>query len=466
MITSSRKAPIDILLLDIKSDQKSSLSIAIPELLHRFKQVTSIESARTELGRKNYLTMIVMIDNESSELLTAISQLTSEFPNTEIFAAINPENQELAAKAINAGASDYLLNPINSDILLSKIMAITESKNNMSELMMLRQQIAMNYGFDNFVGVSLKIERIRKTAMQMALCDIPVVISGKTGTGKTLLANIIHYHSLRRKNALNTIDCSSATKEFIETELKRIFDSNSMDTSTVFISHLESMDLDSQKLLTQLIALNKNKSYESENDQPGMPRLILSCDQPLYNLVRKNLVDNRLVEMLQMIEISIPSLINRIEDIEVLASYYLRKYAFEIDSPSLGITSSAIDKLSKHDWSGNVRELENCLKRAVTICQEKNLDAVSVTFVESTRHKGSLTSAIESKGGQKSSLADSQRMHITKALEENNWNFTHTAQQLGIGRTTLWRKVRKFKLHRNEESETETLGVYSDEQHQ
>ena len=464
MITSSRKAPIDILLLDINSDQKSSLSIAIPELLHRFKQVTSLESARTELVRKSYLIMIVMIDNDSSQLISAISQLTSEFPNTEILAAINPESQQLAAKAINAGASDYLLNPINSDILLSKIMAITESKDNMSELMMLRQQIAMNYGFDNFVGVSLKIERIRKTAIQMALCDIPVVISGESGTGKTLLANIIHYHSLRRKKELNTIDCSSATREFIETELKRIFDSKSMDTSTIFISHLESMDLDSQKLLMQLIALNQNKSLS--DDQAAMPRLILSCDQPLYNLVRKNLVDNRLVELLQAIEISIPPLVNRIEDIEVLASYYLRKYAFEIDSPSLGITSSAIDKLSRHDWSGNVRELENCLKRAVTICQEKNLDAASVTFIESSRRKGSLASAIESKGGQKSSLAESQRMHITKALEDNNWNFTHTAQQLGIGRTTLWRKVRKFKLQRNEESEIETLGVYSDEQHQ
>ncbi|MEE8149720.1 MAG: sigma 54-interacting transcriptional regulator [candidate division Zixibacteria bacterium] len=461
MITSSRKAPIDILLLDIKSDQKSSLSIAIPELLHRFTRVTSLENARTELGGKKYLIMIVMIDNDSSELLTAISQFTSDFPNTEILAVINPENQELAAAAINAGASDYLLNPINSDILLSKIMAITESKNNMSELMMLRQQIAMNYGFDNFVGVSLKVERIRKTAMQMALCDIPVVISGETGTGKTLLANIIHYHSLRRKNELNTIDCSSATKEFIETELKRIFDSNSMDASTVFISHLESMDLESQKLLTQLIALNQNKSLS--DDQAAMPRLILACDQPLYNLVRKNLVDNRLVEMLQAIEISIPSLDNRIEDIEVLASYYLRKYAFEIDRPSLGITSAAIEKLSKHDWPGNVRELENCLKRAATICQQKNLDAVSVTFVESTRRRGSLTSALESKSGQKSSLADSQRMHITKALEDNNWNFTHTALQLGIGRTTLWRKVRKFKLEKNKESETETLGVYSDE---
>jgi len=128
-----------------------------------------------------------MIDDDSGELLTAISQFTSEFPNTEILAVINPENQELAATAINAGASDYLLNPINSDILLSKITAITASKDNMSELMMLRQQIAMNYGFDNFIGVSLKIERIRKTAMQMALCDIPVVISGKTGTGKTLV---------------------------------------------------------------------------------------------------------------------------------------------------------------------------------------------------------------------------------------------------------------------------------------
>ncbi|MCH7946959.1 MAG: sigma-54-dependent Fis family transcriptional regulator [candidate division Zixibacteria bacterium] len=464
MITSSRKAPIDILLLDIKSDQNSSLSIAIPELLHRFKQVTSLASARTELGLKNYPILIVMIDNESSELISAISQLTGEFPNTEILAAINPGNQELAAKAINAGAADYLLNPINSDILLSKITAITASKNNMSELMMLRQQIAMNYGFDNFIGVSLKIERIRKTAMQMALCDIPVVISGKTGTGKTLLANIIHYHSLRRKNELNRIDCSSATKEFIETELKRIFDSTSVDASTVFISHLESMELDSQRLLTQLIALNQNKSLS--DDQPAMPRLILSCDQPLYNLVRKNLVDSRLVEMLQAIEISIPSLIDRIEDIEVLASYYLRKYAFEIDSPSLGITSAAIEKLSKHDWSGNVRELENCLKRAVTICQEKNLDAVSVTFVGSGRQRGRLTSALDAKSSQKSSLADSQRLHITKALEDNNWNFTHTALQLGIGRTTLWRKVRKFKLQRNEESETETLGVYSDEQHQ
>ena len=461
MLTSSREAPIEILVLDIKSNQKSSLSIAIPELLHRFTRVTSLENARTELGGKNYLIMIVMIDDDSGELLTAISQFTSEFPNTEILAVINPENQELAATAINAGASDYLLNPINSDILLSKITAITASKDNMSELMMLRQQIAMNYGFDNFVGVSLKIERIRKTAMQMALCDIPVVISGESGTGKTLLANIIHYHSLRRKNELNSIDCSSATREFIETELKRIFDSSSMDASTVFISHLESMHLDSQKLLTQLIALNQNKSLS--DSQSAMPRLILACDQPLYNLVRKNLVDNRLVELLQAIEISIPSLDNRIEDIEVLASYYLRKYAFEIDSPSLGITSAAIEKLSKHDWPGNVRELENCLKRAVTICQEKNLDAVSVTFVESAHRKGSLASAIKSKDGQKSSLADNQRMHITKALEDNNWNFTHTAQQLGIGRTTLWRKVRKFKLEKNKESETETLGVYSDE---
>ena len=170
--------------------------------------------------------------------------------------------------------------------------------------------------------------------------------------------------------------------------------------------------------------------------------------------------------MLQAIEISIPSLIDRIEDIEVLASYYLRKYAFESDSKSLGITSAAIEKLSKHDWSGNVRELENCLKRAVTICQEKNLDATSVTFVDSGRQKGRLTSALDAKSSQKSSLADSQRLHITKALEDNNWNFTHTALQLGIGRTTLWRKVRKFKLQRNEESETETLGVYSDEQHQ
>ncbi len=464
MITSSRKTPIDILLLDIKSDQKSSLSIAMPELLHRFKQVTSLESAYAELGVKSYPVMIVMIDNDSSELLSAISQLTGKFPHTEILAAINPENQELAAAAINAGASDYLLNPINSDILLSKITAITASKDNMSELMMLRQQIAMNYGFDNFIGVSLKIERIRKTAMQMALCDIPVVISGKTGTGKTLLANIIHYHSLRRKNELNTIDCSSASKEFIETELNRIFNSTSKDASTVFISHFESMALDSQRLLTQLMALNQNKSLS--DDQPAMPRLIFSCDQPLYNLVRKNLVDNRLVEMLQAIEISIPSLIDRIEDIEVLASYYLRKYAFESDSQSLGITSAAIEKLSKHDWSGNVRELENCLKRATTICQEKNLDAVSVSFVESSHRRGSLASATDSKRDQKSSLADSQRLHITKALEDNNWNFTHTALQLGIGRTTLWRKVRKFKLQRNEESKTEALGVYSDEQHQ
>ena len=170
--------------------------------------------------------------------------------------------------------------------------------------------------------------------------------------------------------------------------------------------------------------------------------------------------------MLQAIEISIPSLVNRTEDIEILASHYLRKYAYEIDRPSLGITSSAIDKLSRHDWSGNVRELENCLKRAVTICQEKNLDAASVTFVESVRRKGRLSSTIESQNSQKSSLAESQRMHITKALEDNNWNFTHTAQQLGIGRTTLWRKVRKFKLEKNKESETETLGVNSDEQHQ
>ena len=466
MITSSRNAPIDILVLDTKSDQNSSLSIAIPELLYRFKRVTSLRSARLELSTKNYLVMIMMIDDETSVLLSAVSLLTADFPNTEILAAINPECQKLAAEAIKAGASDYLLNPINSDILQTKIMAMVESRNNMSELMMLRQQIAMSYGFDNFVGVSLKIERIRKTAMQMALCDIPVVISGETGSGKTLLANIIHYHSLRRKNDFNTIDCSSATNEFIETTLRKIFDSTSTDAGTVFISHFECMEFDSQKLLMQLIALNQNDSDNSDNYQATTPRLILSCNQPLYNLVRKNLADQRMVQMLQAIEISIPSLVNRIEDIEVLASHYMRKYAFEIDRPSLGISSSAMDKLSKHGWPGNVRELENCLKRAATVCPGENLDAGSVTFVGSSDRKGSLTTAAEQKESRKSSLADSQRMHIVRALQENNWNFTHTAQQLGIGRTTLWRKVRKFKLERNKESEFETLGVYSDEQHQ
>jgi len=165
-------------------------------------------------------------------------------------------------------------------------------------------------------------------------------------------------------------------------------------------------------------------------------------------MVTENKFSEELYCRLNVIPIRLPKLVQRAEDIEILTDYFLRKTSYETDRGVLAITRPAVDKILSHDWPGNIRELENTLKRAAAFCREDKIDIEDIVFITGGKNISAQSDAaprqtLTIKGG---TLDKSQRSLIIKALTDNNWNYTKTASELGIGRTTLWRKIKKYNL--------------------
>jgi DNA-binding NtrC family response regulator len=304
---------------------------------------------------------------------------------------------------------------------------------------MLRQQVAMNYAFDNLVGVTPEIQKVKRIIQHSANNRTTVILSGEEGTGKNLIARIIHYHSPDRNNPLIIIDCSADTSENALSELVE----NKSAKGTLLIDKLHLADkatrLNLQKQIAQGLA----------GDGAGF-RLIMTINEPLFNMYAKGIIDRKLIEGLSAIEISLPALRDRTEDIEILVSYFLRMISFENNAPTPSITASALAMLKSHSWPENVRELVNCLRRAAAVCSNNCIDVSELRIVTAGSAQFRVSSDVD-KSSKSASLEENQRHLITDALDHNDWNFSQTAIQLGIGRTTLWRKVRKFNLKRSAE---------------
>ena len=434
----------EILIMESDHTSVDSLSITLPDLPYSFKKVGSSDELLKALDFKDYAVILLNAENNCQHIPDFIRMIKRKSFETVIIVMASPLNRSIAADAVNAGASDCLFTPVEDNILLSKIISACEMVKTKNELMILRQQVAMNYAFDNLVGVSAEIQKVKRIIQHSLNDRTTVILSGEEGTGKNLVARIIHHHSSRRNNLFHVIDCSTSTLERLESQWSELKSAK----ETVFIDKLHLAD--------KTVQLNMQKQIAKELAGDGLGlRLIISVSEPLYNMYSKGIIDRKLIESLNAIEISLPALRDRAEDIELLVSYFLRMISFENNSPTPSITPSALEMLKSHHWPANVRELANCLRRASAICHNNCIDVSELRLVTTGSAFFRLGSevGILSKSG---SLQENQRHLITNALDANEWNFTQTAKQLGIGRTTLWRKVRKFNLKKSAEIKDET----------
>ncbi len=439
MKTNNPKCQIEILILDPNHAFADSLSIALPDMPYSFKKVGSSEEVLKAIDLKDYAVILLNAENDCQRMPNLIEIIRRQSLDTTIIVITSPLYRSVAAEVINAGAADCLFTPVADNILLSKIMSACAMVKARHELFMLRQQVAMNYAFDNLVGASAEIQKIKRLIQHSLNDQDAIILSGEEGTGKNLIARIIHYHSAARNNPFNVVDCSAVTPERLKTELSAL---NSAK-GTVFIDKLHLAGK------TALLHLQNLLSSDS-NDQVRGFRLIISINEPLYNMYSKGIINRKIIESVNAIEISLPPLRDRTEDVESLAKYFLRMISYENNFATPSITPGAVELLKCYDWPGNVRELENCIRRASAVSHNNSIDVAELRLVTpgAAFFRNGLEVDTTSKSG---SLEENQRHLITDALDANEWNFTQTAIQLGIGRTTLWRKVRKFKLKRGAE---------------
>ncbi|MCB2230499.1 sigma 54-interacting transcriptional regulator [bacterium] len=330
------------------------------------------------------------------------------------------------------------------------------------ELIALRQSSAMSFGFDNFIGVSDTMVRARETAQRVASTDIAVLLRGPAGCGKRHLATVMHYHSLRQREPFITIDFDSVPAEQHGALLFGVENDSQpgrpgllerADGGTLYLADVEAMSEEAQTKLWEFVQNHTVAGAESGEPKRIDVRFISATGSRLSGAVEAGSFRADLQQALDVITIDLPPLSGRAADIEVLTSYILHRLTTGNGQQSVQISREALEALADHGWPGNIRELENTLRRAIALCCDRYIEREDIIFLGSDNTEGhpaptptKVTLTI--KGGL---LDSTQRTLIVKALDANNWNYSRTAANLGIGRTTLWRKIRKYDLRREKQ---------------
>ena len=459
-LTNTERAT-SVLLIDTDGTAHRSLSLDIGKGKYRIKVTDSVDATLEMLAREPF--DIVLIDSTANQALEleAVRRIRLSSLYTEVIVLTESSDDQMAVQALEAGAFDCISKPYSNEQLLLRLRRAAEHRRMRQELIALRQEAAMSFSFDNLVGISEAMTQLKETIGRIAPTDIPVLITGASGTGKGLLARIIHHHSNRRQGPFVRVDCSEVDGTRPETTLCGPAESTphlqradltaaleKADGGTLFLDAVDRMPLSVQSRLLRFLQDFKVKPASSGAEKKVDLRTIAASEKDLSALAAEGRFREDLLYRLSAISLKIPTLIERIEDIELLTDHLLRRIAADSDKKQPTISRQALDKLSRHIWPGNVRELENTLRRALVLYEGDHLDAGDISFVvsghwenaDSRMSPSSVLTTVDSL------LEDNQRAVIKKALADNNWNFTQTAQALGIGRTTLWRKVKKYDL--------------------
>nr|MBN2278711.1 sigma-54-dependent Fis family transcriptional regulator [candidate division Zixibacteria bacterium] len=360
-----------------------------------------------------------------------------------------------ALETLKKGACHYLTKPAHDEELLHLIEKALEYRDIREELYSLREEVAWRHSFDSLIGVSRAMEQIKILAARVAATDLTVLITGEPGTGRELLARTIHYHSARRRRGFVAIDgtilsqylpdligISRTTADKVVPEPGDLI--NKAHGGTLFIDEIGELSMEFQNSLMDILRTSK----EADGSPGPNIRLLGSTARDLGVMVREGQFREDLYYRINTLPIKIPPLRERPEDIPVLVDHFLKSAD---DAGRVAMTPEAMGKILHYDWPGNIRELENTIGRAIALCRNRQIEPDDIIFINSRTTPETARAGENRVSIAAGTLEDSLKERIEATLSANNWNLTRTAVHLGIGRTTLWRKIRKYNIRKNKE---------------
>ena len=366
---------------------------------------------------------------------------------------------QMAVKAIKAGATDFVLKPWENEKLLATLYSSMRLRQSLDEVQTLKAKNqefnqAINEKYKDIIGHSASMQRIFQTIDRVAQTDANVLILGENGTGKELIARAIHAHSARGKETFATVDLGSITETLFESELfghkKGSFTDAKEDRAgrfelanngTLFLDEIGNLSMPLQAKLLTAIQNRRVSRVGSGKDTPINIRLICATNMPLYEMVKENKFRQDLLYRINTIEIEIPPLRDRLEDIPLLANFYLKQYANQYGKSISKMSDAAMTRMSKHPWPGNIRELQHSIERAVILSSSSVLQPEDFNF---NTPVGKETE--QPLGLDQYNLDEVEKLLIRKVLKKYNGNITQAAAELGLTRSSLYRRLEKHGL--------------------
>ena len=438
---------ISILIVDDEESVRSSLYNWFIEDDYRVDCAEDAKKALSILESDSFDIILADIKMPGMDGLEMLKRIKSFRKDAIVIVMTAFATVDTAVQALKDGAFDYITKPFDPDDLSHLIRNASKQISLIEENEVLKEKVISLENVENLIGNSEAIHKVLKEIESVAQSNASVIITGESGTGKELVARAIHANSPRRFFPLVSVHCGALTESLLESELfgheKGAFTGavynrkgrfEMADSGTIFLDEIATI---SPKMQVELLRVLESKSFVRVGGNKEITsdfRVICATNRDLKGMVEKGIFREDLFYRLNVVNINVPPLRERTEDIPLLVEYFIKKYCTTMNRPLITIDSGAMKRLEEFTFPGNIRELENMIERAIVVGNGKKISLKDLPL-----GKEIVNTTAES-------LDDLEKNHISQILAKYNWNITVAAKALKIDRVTLYNKIKKYGL--------------------
>lgn len=445
-----------VLVADDESALRDSLCDWLTNAGFEVLAVDKGEEALEVLRKEKPAVAVINLILPGSDGLEILNKARKNWPNIQIIVLAAYSSVNTAVAAFRGGACDYIEKPFSPEKLGRLIADLAEKQSISEEIFFLQQKVEEKYSFDSIVARSSRMRKIIDMSKVVARSNAPVLISGESGTGKELVARIIHAQGFRKDRPFAAVSCAHLPGTSMESELfghesgafngaqiRRKGKFEIANQGTLFLDEVGDLD---QNVQVQLLRTLEEKTFSRVgSDEPirTEARLISATNKDLKKAIESGRFREDLYYRLSVVNIELPPLRDRKEDIPFLAQYFLKKFNEDNQKEVADFSPEAIDFLLKYEWSGNIREMENAIERAVILAKNDRIELTDL-FQQNVylSHKAPIGKT----------MREIEKNHILNVLNEAEGNCSEAARLLGISRMTLYNKIKAYSLNINKVS--------------
>jgi DNA-binding NtrC family response regulator len=449
--------PMNILIVDDEQSIRETCATVSEQCGMKAVAVSTAEEALEVLEHSAIDILLTDLKLQQTNGVELVKQVHDRHPEVAAVVLTQYGTIESAVEVTRMGAVDYVTKPFRIEELRSRLERVARAVELQQENRLLREQLRTRPGFGGLIGVSMKMQRVYKMIEKVSQHEYPVLVLGESGTGKELVARSIHFSGPRRERPFAPVDCSALVPTLIESELfgyvKGAFTGamqakqgllEAAQGGTLFLDEIGDMPVDLQAKLLRALQEREVKPVGSTERRRINVRIIAATNRDLDAAIRSGSFRQDLYFRLNVVQVKLPPLRDRKSDIPILVTAFLEKFS-DPQGPVRTISEDAMRRLIAYDWPGNVRELENAVERAVALGSGPILavadlpSSLQYPTTERTPEKDEILP-----------LEELERRAILRTLRETGGDKLSTARMLGIGKTTLYRKLKQYHMEHAE----------------
>lgn len=460
--------PARILVVDDNEDLLKAARLLLKQHFSRVDTEKNPENLPNLLRQEGY--DVIMLDMNFTHDVTSgtegffwLDKILQIDPAAIVLLITAYGDVEMAVRAVKSGATDFILKPWSNEKLLATLLSALSLRKSKLEVEKLKSQNAIiardqQARFGEMVGVSPAMRDVFATIQKVAATDANVLILGENGTGKELIARSLHQHSNRTRQAFISVDLGALSENLFESELfghvKGAFTDaredragrfEAADGGTLFLDEIGNLSMPMQAKLLTVLQSRQVIRVGSNRPKAVDIRLICATNMPLPEMVARNEFRQDLLYRINTIEVRLPALRERPEDIELLAHHYLRVYTQKYRKRIRDVSPMAIQRMTKYGWPGNVRELQHAIERAVILCERDTLQPEDL-FLSNAQKTPEKAVNGDTLSLDQFNLDELEKAIIRKVLNKHSGNISKAATELGLTRASLYRRLEKYGL--------------------